>query len=375
MHGVFLRPHPPIIAPEPYNAMYDPAAVPMPRRAETLDAEAAQHPYLAYALKAMAEIGKYNEHYPHSLQEIDELEIRQLRATYYGMISQVDDQIGRLIAHLKKTGEYDRTLIIFTCDHGEMLGDHWLWGKHGYFDQAYHIPLIIRDPRMAADDGARGAWSAEFTEAVDLMPTILDWLGLDAARSVRRPIAAAVPRRASPPPAGAGSPLGIRLPRCRPSSMRERALGLDERPVHAQRAFATSASNTSTSRPCRRCSSISRRTRTVRQPRRRSRPFADGPGLRPETAVLADGARRAEPDPQLRHREWRVPPSARTSLAQHDRAQYETGAPLTVAEKLQIDDTVLVETLQSRAADDIAPNGRVRETTIWRLGLTGRSSC
>jgi arylsulfatase A-like enzyme len=179
VHGVFLRPHPPIIAPEPYNAMYDPASVPMPRRAATPDAESAQHAYLAYALKAMAEIGAYNEHYPHSLLEIDDTELRQLRATYYGMITQVDDQVGRLIAHLKKTGEYDCTLIIFTCDHGEMLGDHWLWGKPGYFDESFHIPLIIRDPRTAADDG-RGRLVEDFTEAVDLMPTILDWLGIEA---------------------------------------------------------------------------------------------------------------------------------------------------------------------------------------------------
>jgi arylsulfatase A-like enzyme len=158
--------------------MYDPAAVPMPRRAPSPGDEKTRHPYLAYALAAMAEIGSYNEHYPHSLLEIDETELRQLRATYYGMITQVDDQIGRIVAHLKATGEYDQTLIIFTCDHGEMLGDHWMWGKAGYFDEAYHIPLIVRDPRREAD-GGRGRVVCDFTEAVDLMPTILDWLGLD----------------------------------------------------------------------------------------------------------------------------------------------------------------------------------------------------
>jgi arylsulfatase A-like enzyme len=126
----------------------------------------------------MAEVGGYDEHYPHSLLEIDETEVRQLRATYYGMITQVDEQIGRIVAHLKATGEYDETLIIFTCDHGEMLGDHWMWGKAGYFDEAYHVPLIVRDPRQAAD-GGRGRVVSEFTEAVDLMPTILEWLGLD----------------------------------------------------------------------------------------------------------------------------------------------------------------------------------------------------
>jgi arylsulfatase A-like enzyme len=178
VHGVFLRPHPPIIAPEPYNAMYDPGAVPMPVRQASLEVEAAAHPYLAYALKNQREIGLYTEHHPAVLQEIDERELRQLRATYYGMISQVDDQIGRLLDHLAATGEDRDTLVIFTCDHGEMLGDHFMWGKEGYFDQAYHIPLIIRDPRHAADS-ARGATVGEFTESVDIMPTILEWLDLE----------------------------------------------------------------------------------------------------------------------------------------------------------------------------------------------------
>ncbi len=177
VHPVFLRPHPPVIAPEPYNAMYDAADMAMPKRAASPDAEAAQHPYLAHTLKGQREIGWYTDH-PGNLQEIDETEIRQIRATYYGMISQVDDQIGRIVAHLKATGEYDHTLIIFTCDHGEMLGDHWMWGKEGYFDQAYRIPLVIRDPRDVADR-ARGRVVEEFSEAVDLMPTILDWLGLE----------------------------------------------------------------------------------------------------------------------------------------------------------------------------------------------------
>src|SRR5690606_22964236 len=150
VHLVFLRPHPPVIAPEPYNAMYDPAVVPLPDRAETPEREAAQHPYLNYLLFHQREIGWYSEHYPDDLRALDEKEIRQIRATYYGMISQVDDQIGRIVAHLESTGEIKDTLIIFTCDHGEMLGDHWMWGKEGYFDRAYHIPFILVDPRADA---------------------------------------------------------------------------------------------------------------------------------------------------------------------------------------------------------------------------------
>jgi arylsulfatase A-like enzyme len=178
VHLVFLRPHPPIIAPEPYNAMYDPKSVPLPHRLESAAAEARQHPLLKVALNSLRKKGAFNEHYPHDLLEIDELEVRQLRATYYGMITQVDDQIGRIMAYLRESGEDRDTLVIFTSDHGEMLGDHWMWGKSGYFDQAYHIPLIVRDPRRTAD-GTRGIHIDAFTEAVDLMPTILEWLGLD----------------------------------------------------------------------------------------------------------------------------------------------------------------------------------------------------
>lgn len=178
LHGVFLRPHPPVIAPEPYNALYEPAAVALPVRRPSLAEEAKQHPYLAYALNNQREIGFYTEHHPGVLPEIDEKETRQLRATYYGMITQVDDQIGRIMAHLEATGEDRNTLVIFTCDHGEMLGDHYMWGKDGYFDQAYHIPLIVRDPRSASD-GGRGRIVDEFSESIDIMPTILDWLGVE----------------------------------------------------------------------------------------------------------------------------------------------------------------------------------------------------
>src|SRR5690606_15581494 len=118
---------------------------------------------------------------PGALQDMDERELRQTRATYYGMIAQVDDEIGRLLAYLDETGEAKETLVIFTCDHAEMLGDHWLWGKDGFFDGAFHIPLIIRDPRPEADAG-RGRTVESFTEAVDVMPTILEWLGLEPPR-------------------------------------------------------------------------------------------------------------------------------------------------------------------------------------------------
>jgi len=178
LHCVFLRPHPPVITPEPYNAMYDPKDVPFPNRKATPEEEAAQHPHLKAMIGKMSKPNTYEEHNPNNLVTMSDLELRQMRACYYGMMNEVDDAVGRIIAHLKATGEYENTLIIFTCDHGEMGGDHYTWGKETYFDQSFAIPLIVHDPRREADK-TRGTVVDSFTESVDLMPTILSWLGTE----------------------------------------------------------------------------------------------------------------------------------------------------------------------------------------------------
>src|SRR3546814_8189424 len=99
---------------------------------------------------------------------------RSVRATYWGMISEVDRQIARLVEGLKAAGAWDDTVIALTSDHGEMMGDHWTLGKFGYFDQAYHVPLIVRDPRHPEGFGSR---VTAFTEAVDVVPTLLEAAG------------------------------------------------------------------------------------------------------------------------------------------------------------------------------------------------------
>lgn len=166
-HLSLLRPHPPFVAPEPFNAMYDPETVPGFTRKPTIMEEGEQHPWLAHQL------GRRLYHAPH-----DEKKLRRLKAVYYGLMSEVDEALGRLFAFLKESGRWDNTLIIFTSDHGEQMGDHWLLGKGGYFDASYHIPLIIRDPRKEAD-AARGSVVEHFTENVDIMPTMLDLIGAE----------------------------------------------------------------------------------------------------------------------------------------------------------------------------------------------------
>jgi len=175
IHAVFLRPHPPIIAPAPYNAIVPAADVPKPVKHADREREAAQHPFLRYWLEQQRDPAYFESQV--DVQGLSEADHAEMRAVYYGLIQEVDHQIGRILAHLERTGELDETLIVFTSDHGEMLGDHWCWGKAGWYDAANYIPLIIRDPRVPAE--ARGRKLEAFTESVDVTPTILDWLGLE----------------------------------------------------------------------------------------------------------------------------------------------------------------------------------------------------
>jgi len=157
----YIKPHPPNVCCEPYHDMYDPSSMPRAARDEAeLDP---QHPFL----QKLA---------PDQLQ--DDLHLREYRACYYGMITEVDDNLGRLFAEIQASGQWDNTLIVFSSDHAEHLGDHYLTGKGMFYDGGMRIPCIIRDPTAAADE-TRGQVRAELVQAIDSAPTIMDWLGLE----------------------------------------------------------------------------------------------------------------------------------------------------------------------------------------------------
>jgi len=179
-HISYFSPHPPFVAPEPYNAIYDAADVALPIRRTDVEIEAAQHPLTAQAIFNQRDypirMGVDKKTHP----QLTERDLRQARATYYGMMSEVDDQIGRMIDHLEASGDLENTLIVFCADHGEQLGDHWMFSKTSYFEQTFHTPLIIRDPDTSKQ--AQGNVVSKFTENIDIMPTILDWLELEIPR-------------------------------------------------------------------------------------------------------------------------------------------------------------------------------------------------
>ncbi len=165
VHASFIRPHPPRRNPPGYHDLYSADDVGPFTAAPTRQAEAALHPLNSMVL-GVPGVGAPD----------DERERRQLRATYYGAQREVDDALAPLLDFLDQSGLAATTLVVLTSDHGEMACDHWLIEKLGYWDESYHVPLVIRDPGAGA--GA-GRVVSDFTESVDVLPTICEWLGID----------------------------------------------------------------------------------------------------------------------------------------------------------------------------------------------------
>jgi len=178
LHLGIFRPHPPFVATAPYHQQVDPACIPRPVRAANPEAEAAVHPLVRLLLDTMKATSGLPG-LPGLARDIADHDMACMRAAYLGLVGEVDAQLGRVIALLEQTGQLERTLIVLTSDHGEQLGDHHLLSKRGYFPQSYHVPCIVVDPRPAAD-ATRGQGVRAFTENIDLLPTLLDWLGQPA---------------------------------------------------------------------------------------------------------------------------------------------------------------------------------------------------
>lgn len=179
LHLGYYRPHPPFVVSAPYHDMYRAQNMPRAIRAPTPEQEAAQHPLLRHYLDRTRQASFFTGA-EGMIAQMDDATVAQMRATYCGMIAEVDDNIGRVLDHLEATDQMKDTLIVFTSDHGEQLGDHYLAGKIGYHDESFRIPLVIVDPD--APDQAGRIEDAP-TESIDLMPTMIDWLGGDPPRA------------------------------------------------------------------------------------------------------------------------------------------------------------------------------------------------
>ncbi len=162
-HLSYIKPHWPYIVPAPYHAMYGANHVAAAVRAD-IERDDPHPVYAAFMGNRIA-----------AAFQQDDVRAKVIPA-YMGLISQADDQLGRLLDHLEATGQMHETMIVLTSDHGDYLGDHWLGEKELFHEPSVKIPLIIYDPRGEAD-ATRGTACEALVEAIDLAPTFVEAAG------------------------------------------------------------------------------------------------------------------------------------------------------------------------------------------------------
>ncbi len=157
----YNAPHFPMIVPAPYDTLIDPASVVLPA---SLSAGLAGLP------REVAE-----SHFAHLAHEIDESEWRRLVAHYLGLCALVDTQVGRVVEYLDAMGLLDDTIVVYTADHGDMMGAHGLFEK-GYplhYEETLRVPLVIADPDQRSPVRPRG-----LTSLVDVVATLAGLAGV-----------------------------------------------------------------------------------------------------------------------------------------------------------------------------------------------------
>lgn len=174
----FHDPHPPYLVPAPWDSLYDPAEMEpgklapgeMDQLAEHFHKTQEDHPDYSDYHETPYHTHGFNSH------RVEEARSRKDMAVYYGMISFVDQQVGRILDRLDGLGITNNTIVVFTTDHGHFTGQHGLWHKGPFhYEDLLRLPFLVRQPGTVA----RGAVSASLQSLVDLAPTFLTAAGLE----------------------------------------------------------------------------------------------------------------------------------------------------------------------------------------------------
>ncbi|MCC9076374.1 sulfatase-like hydrolase/transferase [Litorilinea aerophila] len=176
----FFDPHPPYVVPEPWASMYDPAEMKPGRYVEgEFDR---MPPHFARTREAAPDFSDYQEpggqglHGFHSHLHTEE-ELQRSMAAYYGMISLIDQEIGRILEYLDQSGLAENTLVVFTTDHGHFLGQHGLIAKGAFhYEDLLRVPMIVRQPGQIP----AGQVSDAIQSLVDFPQTFLAAAGIEA---------------------------------------------------------------------------------------------------------------------------------------------------------------------------------------------------
>ena len=186
LHIGFQGPHDPFDPPARFLDMYRDRDVPLPRKDK--GGLAARPPQYARHMEAVRNSTDWHREPAHGGWSVDLRnagpdDYRRMRRHYYALITQIDEQIGRIMAALRRRGMLNDTLVIFTSDHGDNLGDHDLMYKWLMTDEAVRVPMIVRlpdaDGASPPPDRSGAADSALFSQ-IDIGPTILEAAGVAA---------------------------------------------------------------------------------------------------------------------------------------------------------------------------------------------------
>lgn len=164
----FVDPHHPFDPPVPYDTMYDINKLESPIK--LLNEFKDKPPHF---IKHLTGNGYSNEKYDY--RKLSDTDWKKVKAAYYGMITLIDDNIGRILSKIKEKNIENDTLILFTSDHGELMGDHGILFKGPFhYDSLIKAPMIVKWPGVVP----RGSRYSQITEHVDIMPTILEYTGI-----------------------------------------------------------------------------------------------------------------------------------------------------------------------------------------------------
>lgn len=167
LNTMFLAPHPPFSIPEPYFSMVGKKDFELPENVGQW--YPGQSPLQMYNLTGF--IGS----------RYDREQWREIWAKYLGLVKLLDDEVGRVMATLKEEGLYDKAIILFTADHGEMLGSHSLWQKMCMYEESAKVPFILK---MPASEKPAIKESDALISLVDFLPSLLDYTNLKGSPSM-----------------------------------------------------------------------------------------------------------------------------------------------------------------------------------------------
>lgn len=170
----FFDPHPPYLVPEPWDTMYDPNELTIPKG--KIGEHENNPPHFRMTQEKNPDFSSYLEtgfpiHGYHTHNNVSEEDHKQLTATYYGMISMMDKYVGQILDKLDELCIAENTIVVFTSDHGHFFGQHGLQHKGGFhYEDLIKVPFIVRYPGHVP----AGKVSNAMQSLVDLAPTFLN---------------------------------------------------------------------------------------------------------------------------------------------------------------------------------------------------------